>query len=190
MSDRRAAIRREKNERMKINKHRSANGELERLVLRGTLHGRLLAVCVVGCILKEQYNFTTNKLNKLIELANKEAAKFDRIATKFNIEFYSRRMADKLSKVWIPESVRDARNQIYTMQRNQLFISSCSLMFIALNQEFGFASNSKGTGRTDLIMEYATNEYIKLQLDPEVHNVDWYAKRFEKVTGIKLERDE
>lgn len=185
MSDRRAAIRREKMERMKIEKHKSPVGDMERAYMQWTMDGRVLAVCIVFCILKEQYKFTTGKLNKLLQLGNQEAIKFYQPATMFNLSFYHDRMMEKLSKVKLNITVNGAKERAYVERRNELFISSCALMFIVLNQEFGFASNSKGTGRTDIIMEYAMNEFIKFNLDKD-YSVDWYIKRLEEKTGVKL----
>lgn len=57
-------------------------------------------------------------------------------------------------------------------------------MFIVLNQTFGFSSNEKGTGRTDVIMEYALEEFIKM--NSENRSIDQYIKELGDKTGIVL----
>ena len=185
MSDRRAAIRRERNEFRKIAKHKSPMGDMERAVAQGTLDGRVLAVCIICVILKEHYSFGTKRLKRLIDLSNAEAGKFEQMATQFNMQFYQEKMVERIRKVNLKFSVPNAKEKAYAMQKNAVFISSCSIMFIVLNQEFGFSSNSKGTGRTDWIMEYALNEFIRFNLNKE-HSVNWYIKRLEEKTGVKL----
>lgn len=59
-------------------------------------------------------------------------------------------------------------------------------MFMVLNEYFGFATNGKGTGRSDLIMAYIVNEYIKVNLDPEGHDVEYYYRRMQEKTGLDI----
>ena len=64
------------------------------------------------------------------------------------------------------------------------FISSLALMFTVLNGEYGMAFNQKKTGRLDVMLEYCANEYLKLQLDPDGHDVAWYVRQTGKKQGL------
>lgn len=184
MSDRRAAIRRERNERAKIAKHKSQNGDLERLVEKGTIEGRVLAVYAVFCTLKEHYNFGKTRLEKLLNLSNKEAVKFEQTATQFNMKHYQKKMMERITTSNSLEAYKqDIKEEIYTMRRNEVFISSCSMLFIVLNQEFGFSSNSKGSGRLDKIMDYVLDKFGKIQFN---QGINWYIKELEQKTKVKL----
>lgn len=187
MSNRRAAIRREKMEREKIAKHKSPQGAFEKVTNQGTLHGRVLAACIVSYILKEKYKFSKGKLERLLELTNREVLKYDQPATQFNLAFYQERMVNRLSDVNLKIEVYDVKEKIYATRRNAVFMTSCAFMFIVLNQAFNFSSNAKGTGRIDIVMEYTLNEFIKFQLDKENHNVDSYIKKMKEKTGIVFE---
>ena len=185
MSNRRAAMRRERMEREKINKSKSPTAEYERAVMQGTLDGRVYGACIVLCTVKKLYKMSKKNLSKLLEASNKEAVKFNEDATMFNLQFYQDKMLDKLQKTPVKTYVDNAKEKIYVMRRNELFISSCCLMFLALKQEFGFSSNSKGTGRIDIIMEYVLNEYIKMQYD-KTRDIEFYIKKTKEETGISF----
>ena len=188
MSDRRAAIRRERAERKKAEKHKAPISRLERADLRGTADGKTLAISIVFSVLKEKYGFGKKKLLRICDLISKESLKYRQAATAFNIEFYRGRMLDKIGKIDLKISPERLEEAVYVAQRDETFVVSCAIIFIVLNQEFNFSSNSKGTGRTDLIMEYATNEFIKFNLD-KTRDAVWYYERFKKITGIDLEAD-
>ncbi len=184
MSARRAAIRRERMQRKKIAKHNSTNGELERVVEKGTLEGRVLAVYTVFTTLKEHYNFGKTKLEKLLNLSNKEAVKFEQPATQFTMKHYQKRMMERIAKNNSREVYKqDIKEEIYVMRRNDVFVSSCSMMFIVLNQDFGFSSNSKGTGRIDKIMNYVLEEFEKVQSN---YDIGWYIRELEEKTKVSL----
>ena len=95
--------------------------------------------------------------------------KFDQEATRFNLEFYAGRLQERIQAAQIRPKVESLTETIYGSVRDEYFISSGAVMFMALNEYFRFASNNKGTGRTDLIMAYMVNEYVKVNLDPEGH---------------------
>ena len=63
---------------------------------------------------------------------------------------------------------------------------SIALMLAVLNDDYGMASNMKNTGRLDTIMEYCTNEYVKLQLDPGKYTPEWYVEQTREKTGLIL----
>ena len=55
-----------------------------------------------------------------------------------------------------------------------------------LNELFNFSSNDKNTGRLDYIMEYCTNRYLEMQLDPDKNTAEYYFERMLRRTGYKL----
>ena len=59
-------------------------------------------------------------------------------------------------------------------------------MLVVLNEDYGMASNEKNTGRLDVLMEYCTNEYIKMQFSIGTHSVDWYVNKTREKTGIAI----
>ena len=76
--------------------------------------------------------------------------------------------------------------QIYLNTWDDFYVSSIALMLAVLNDDYGMASNMKNTGRLDTIMEYCTNEYIKLQLDPGKYTPEWYVEQTREKTGLIL----
>ncbi len=125
----------------------------------------------------------------MCDLISYESLKFHQMATAFNVGFYRDRMLERMGQIdlkIIPERLEEA---VYKAQRDETFISSCAIIFMVLNQEFGFSSNSKGAGRTDIIMEYTMNEFIKFNLDRK-RDAAWYYTRFKRITGIDLEADD
>lgn len=82
------------------------------------------------------------------------------------------------------EHPADVVEHIYCNQRDDFFISSLALMFTVLNGEYGMAFNQKKTGRLDVMLEYCANEYLKLQLDPDGHDVAWHVRQTREKTGI------
>ena len=184
MSDTRAAIRRERKERAKIAKHKSQNGELEKLVEKGTLEGRILAVYTVFCTLKEKYSFGKARLEKLLNLSNRESTKFEQTATQFNLNHYKQKMMERISKSNNLDIYKqDVKEEIYVMRRNEVFVSACCMLFIVLNQEFGFSSNSKGNGRLDKIMDYVLDKFEETQF---TYGINWYIRELEQKTKVKL----
>ena len=184
MSDRRAQIRRERAEFRKIAKHKSPMGDMERAVAQGIIDGRILAACIVFGVLKDHFNFGTKRLGRLLELSNKECGKFEQAATQFNIQFYKERMVERTQLANISLKEKDLKERAYTVQRCEVFSSACAIMFIVLNQAFGFSSNEKGTGRTDVIMEYALDEFIKV--NRENRSISQCVKELGEKTGIIL----
>ena len=184
MSSRRAAIRREHMDRQKINKHNSVNGELERLVEKGTLEGRVLAIAITFPILKEKYKFSKKNLERLLDVTGKESAKFSQPATQFVLQQYQDKMVNKISKMPLNVNVFDVKQQIYELRKNEVFITSCAMLFIALNQEFNYSTNSKETGRIDKLIDLLLMEFEKMQCGNK--NINYYIKQLEEKTSISL----
>ena len=78
---------------------------------------------------------------------------------------------------------QDVKEEIYVMRRNEVFVSACCMLFIVLNQEFGFSSNSKGNGRLDKIMDYVLDKFEETQF---TYGINWYIRELEQKTKVKL----
>ena len=186
MSARRAAIRRERKERAKAEKCKSPQGVMKRAMEQGRLDGRTVAVSIVLVTLKQKYCFGEGRMMKFINFINRESLNFDQEATMFNLEYYVKRLKDKINETGVDPETSDLTEIVYLNARDDYFISSASVMFMVLNEYFGFGSNLKGTGRIDFVMETMVNEYIKMVLDKDVHTVDYYYNRMKEVTKLNI----
>ena len=140
----------------------------------------------IGSLHYDQFGFRDKRLMRMLKQIDQEALKFDQEATRFNLEFYAGRLQERIQAAQIRPKVESLTETIYGSVRDEYFISSGAVMFMVLNEYFGFASNNKGTGRTDLIMAYMVNEYIKVNLDPEGHDVEFYYRRMKDKTGLDI----
>lgn len=186
MSARRAAVRRERKERAKMQKYNSANGEMIRLAEQGKIDGRAIAFCVVANLLYDLHGFRKKRIEDFLRKCNKEATRFDSEGFYFVLQNYAEKINKRLNKVDViqnPESIIDC---VYINQRDTYYVSSLALMLAVLNDDYGMASNEKNSGRLDTIMEYCTNEYIKIQLDPKGHSAGWYVEKTREKTGIAI----
>lgn len=186
MSAKRAAIRRERKERRKAEHRKAPDGEARRAAEQGRIDGRTLAACIIINVLYDQFGFRDKRLMRMVEQINREALKFDQEATRFNLEFYAGKLQDRIRATQIKPRAGNLTETIYASVRDEYFISSGAVMFMVLNEYFGFATNGKGTGRSDLIMAYIVNEYIKVNLDPEGHDVEFYYRRMKEKTGLDI----
>lgn len=186
MSAKGAAIRRERKERWKAENRKAPDEEYRRAGQQGRIDGRTLAACIIINILYDRFGFRDKRLMRMVEQINRETLKFDQEATRFNLEFYADRLGERIRSAQIKPRAENLTETIYASVRDEYFISSAAVMFMVLNEHFGFASNAKGTGRTDLIMEYIVNEYIKINLDVEGHGVEFYYHRMKEKTGLDI----
>ena len=186
MSDRRAAVRRERKERIKVGKNRSANREILRAAEQGKLDGRAIAFCVIANLLYDLHGFRKKRIEDFLEKCNKEAVRFDQGGLQFVLKFYADKLIVKINNVDVMQKPKSIAEQIYLNQRDDFYVSSIALMLAVLNDDYGMASNRKNTGRLDTIMEYCTNEYVKLQLDTERRNAKWYVQRTREKIGMNI----
>ena len=134
--------------------------------------------------ISKKYNFGKTKLEKLLNLANREAPKFEQPATQFNLNHYKKKMVERMSKSNNLDIYKqDVKEEIYVMRRNEVFVSACCMLFIVLNQEFRFSSNSKGNGRLDKIMNDVLERFEKNQF---AYEISWYIRELEQKTKVKL----
>lgn len=184
MSDRRAVIRRERKERAKAEKNKSANGKMMRAAEHGKMDGRAISFCVIANLLYDLHGFRTKRISEFMEKCNKEAARSEQAGLQFVIKSYADKLMERINKENVTAEPTSIEESVYLNQRDIYYVSSVALMLTVLNDDYGMASNSKNTGRLDTLMEYCTNEYVKLQLDPKGHNIDWYTKQTTEKTGI------
>lgn len=186
MSDRRAAVRRERKERAKIERNRSSNGEMMRAAEQGKIDGRVIAFCVISNLLYDLHGFRKKRIEDFLTKCNKEATRFDQSGFRFVLESYADKLIGKINRVDETQKPKSIIDHVYLTQRDEFYVSSIALMLVVLNDDYGMASNGKNTGRLDTLMEYCTNEYMKLQLDPDGHTADWYVKRTREKTGLEM----
>ena len=77
MSDRRAAVRRERKERLKAEKRKAPDAEIKRAAERGKLDGRTIAFCVIANLLYDLHGFRKKRIEIFLKKCNKEATRFD-----------------------------------------------------------------------------------------------------------------
>ena len=177
-------MRRERKQRAKIGKNKSSTGVMLRAAEQGKLDGRTIAFCVAANLLYDLHGFRRRRIYNFLEKCNKEAARFDDAGLQFVLKVYADRIVEKFNDLLLMEQPADVVEHIYCNQRDDFFISSLALMFTVLNGEYGMAFNQKKTGRLDVMLEYCANEYLKLQLDPDGHDVAWYVRQTREKTGI------
>lgn len=186
MSARRAAIRRERLQRNKIEKKKGKVGSLERAKEQGVLDGRTLAVSVCLEVLHSKYKLSNNKAQQLLNAIGKESARFDNPGVRFVLEYYAEKIAKKINAIKEYQEIKDVETQIYCISRDDLYVTSVAIILTELNELFNFSSNDKNTGRLDYIMEYCTNRYLEMQLDPDNNTAEYYFERMLRRTGYKL----
>ena len=165
MSARRAAIRRERLQRNKIEKKKGKIGSLERAKEQGIIDGRALAVSVCLEVLHSKYRLNNNKAQQLLNAIGKESARFDNPGVRFVLEYYAEKIAKKINAIKEYQEIKDVETQIYCISRDDLYVTSVAIILTELNELFNFSCNDKNTGRLDYIMEYCTNRYLEVQLD-------------------------
>ena len=186
MSDRRAAVRREERERAKIMKNKTANGEMLRAAEQGKLDGRIIAFCVIANLLYDLHGFRKKRIEDFLTKCNKEATRFDQKGFKFVVTHYADKLIEKIERTKVSQTPKNIKEAVYLNQRDDFYLSSVALMLVVLNEDYGMASNEKNTGRLDVLMEYCTNEYIKMQFSIGTHSVDWYVNKTRGKTGIAI----
>lgn len=186
MSARRAAIRRERKERTKAEKNKTADGEMLRAAEQGKIDGRVIAFCVMANLLYDLHGFRKKRIESFLQKCNKEATRFDNDVVRFVIEFYADKLLEKINKVDTCQNPNSVIDTVYINQRDTFYVSSLALMLVVLSDDYGMASNGKNSGRLDTLMEYCTNEYIKIQMDPNGHTAEWYVKKTRGKTGLEM----
>ena len=121
-----------------------------------------------------------------MEKCNKEATRFYEEGMQFVLGHYADMIIEKINDVDISQKPKNITDHVYMTSRDEFYISSLALMLAVLNDDYNMGTNQKNTGRLDTLMEYCTNEWVKIQLDPDGHSADAYVKKTRDKTGIKL----
>ena len=186
MSARRAAIRRERLQRNKIEKKKGKLGSLERAKEQGIIDGRALAVSVCLEVLHSKYKLSNNKAQQLLNAIGKESARFDNPGVRFVLEYYAEKFAKKINAIKEYQEVKDVETQIYCISRDDLYVTSVAIILTELNELFNFSSNDKNTGRLDYIIEYFTKRYFESQLDDGHNTAQYNFEQMLRKTGYQL----
>lgn len=186
MSARRATIRRERLQRNKIEKKKGAMAEFERAKEQGVIDGRTIGVSACLEVLHSKYKFSNNKAQQLIDCMGKESTRLDDIGVNYVANYYVDKFEKKLSTIKEYRQTGDIETNIYCSARDELFVTSVAIAMMVLNELWNFSSNDKNTGRLDYIMEYCTNRYLEVQLNPEENTAKYYFERMLRKTGYQL----
>lgn len=186
MSARRAAMRRERLQRNKIDKKKCAMAELERAKEQGIIDGRAIGVSACLEVLHSKYKFSNNKAQQLLNVMGRESARLDDTGVRFVANYYAEKFEKKLDALRMHQDTADIATKIYCASKHELFVTSVAIALMVLNELWNFSSNDKNTGRLDYIMEYCTNRYLEMQLDPDINTAEYYFERMLRRTGYKL----
>ena len=186
MSARRAAIRRERLQRNKVEKKKGKIGSLERAKQQGIIDGRKIAVSACLEVLHSKYKFSNNKAQQLLDVMGKESARLDDAGVRFVANYYAEKFEKKLDALGMYQDAVDIPTKIYCASKHELFVTSVAIVLMVLNELWNFSSNDKNTGRLDYIMEYCTNRYLEMQLAPDKNTAEYYFERMLRRTGYKL----
>lgn len=186
MSARRAAMRRERLQRNKIEKKKGAMAEFERAKEQGVIDGRAIGVSACLEVLHSKYKFSNNKAQQLLDVMGKESTRLDDAGVRFVANYYAKKFEKKLDALGMYQDAADIPTKIYCASKHELFVTSVAIALMVLNELWNFSSNDKNTGRLDYIMEYCTNRYLEMQLDPNKNTAEYYFERMLRRTGYKL----
>lgn len=186
MSARRAAMRRERLQRNKIDKKKCAMAELERAKEQGIIDGRAIGVSACLEVLHSKYKFSNNKAQQLLNVMGRESARLYDTGVRFVANYYAEKFEKKLDALGMYQDIADIPTKIYCASKHELFVTSVAIVLMVLNELWNFSSNDKNTGRLDYIMEYCTNRNLEMQLDPDKNTAEYYFERMLRRTGYKL----
>lgn len=186
MSNRRAAIRRERKDRVRAEKNKTVQGKLERAKFDGKTEGRMAAVGVVLEVLYDKWHFSNNKVNKMLERVGYESPRLEREGTRFVVTWYADKIAKKINDIHPNIPAKDAFAAIKYISKNEMYITAVATMLTALNELYDFSTNKKGTGRLDYIIDYSVKEYVEMCNDYQIKTGEYYLDRMTKKTGYAV----
>lgn len=179
-------MRRERLQRKKIDKKKCAMAELERAKEQGIIDGRAIGVSACLEVLHSKYKFSNNKAQQLLNVMGRESARLYDTGVRFVANYYAEKFEKKLDALGMYQDTADIATKIYCASKHELFVTSVAIVLMVLNELWNFSSNDKNTGRLDYIMEYCTNRYLEMQLDPDNNTAEYYFERMLRRTGYKL----
>ena len=116
----------------------------------------------------------------------RESARLDDTGVRFVANYYAEKFEKKLDALGMYQDAADIPTKIYCASKHELFVTSVAIALMVLNELWNFSSKDKNTGRLDYIMEYCTNRYLEMQLDPDKNTAEYYFERMLRRTGYKL----
>lgn len=186
MSNRRAAIRRERLAREKAVRKKTTQGKIERAKFDGKTEGRKAAVGVVMEVLFDRWHFSANKVNEVLECVAKESARLEREGTRFVVRWYADKIIAKIKEVHPPVPGENDFETVKYVSKNEMYITAVAIMLTALNELYDFSTNKKETGRLDYIINYSVNRFVEMSFDYKVKTGEYYLSRMRKKTGYKI----
>ena len=189
MSNRRAAIRRERKEREKIAKNKSENGKLLQAQSRGIDAGRTISATVVMNALFLELQWSKTKILEFTESLSQQSANGNPDVIAFALQPWIDKFETRIqahSPVMPKMSITDVIQGIEYQHRNISYVNCCALMFLNLYSNFDLRSNNKGTGKLDKIINQCVIHFHDLLRNPYDYTADKCIERTEKITGIQL----
>lgn len=189
MSNRRAAIRREERERKKIQKNKTANGDLMRAQSHGWDCGKVISACVVIDALALELNWKKEQISQFTQSLSEKSAKGNPDIIEFAVQPWKNKLEQRI-KQHAPELPKMPINSVIQgieyQHRNMAYVGCCSLMFLNLFSNFNLSSNNKGTGTLDKIINQCVIHFYDLQRNPNDYKTEKVLAKTKKITGLEL----
>jgi len=78
--------------------------------------------------------------------------------------------------------------EIYNRGQDMGMMLATAIIFMSLNEMYGFSSLKSGKGKLDRLIEKIREESIKMEQEPTQFTVSYYLKMLEEKTGINISR--
>lgn len=189
MSNRRAAIRRDKREREKILKSKAPGADMLRIKNEGWEEGKTLALCVGIEALYEYFGWRKERLYRFADTIGKNSANCNKIVMRAAVLPWQQRLLERITEVAGDKPrmlVTSIKEKVMYEERNQTYIAAASIVMVTLFSEYNFSSNSKRTGRMDKIIERYTIRYLDILGNHEYYCGEKYTKRIKEMTGMNV----
>lgn len=189
MSNRRAAIRRDRKEREKILKSKAPGADMLRIKNEGWEEGKLLAVCVGLEALYESFGWRKGKLYQFTEKIGKNSANCNKTVLQAAVKPWQNRLIERISEIAGDKprmTVNGLKEKIKFDERNQTYMAAASIVLVTLFSEYGFSGNKKRTGRMDKVIERYAIRYINILENPIYYCGKEYVKRVREMTGMNV----
>lgn len=189
MSNRRAAIRRDRKEREKIMKSKAPGADMLRLKNEGWEEGKILAVCVGLEALYDSFGWKKGKLYHFTEKIGKNSANCNKQVLQFAIQPWKERLIERITEIAGDKprmTVECLKDKIKFEERNETYMAAALIVIVTLFSEYGFSSNKKRTGRMDKVLDRYAIRYLNILEDSVYYCGKEYLKRVRKMTGINV----
>lgn len=189
VSNRRAAIRRERHERDKIQKNKGKDGELLRAQSRGWENGKVIAACVCVNALSLEHGWSKEKLETFTKSLMDQSANGNAQVIDFAVQPWKNRFEERIkehSSIVPKIPLTSVMQGIEYQHRNMAYIGCCSYVFLNLFSNFNLGSNSKGSGTLDKIINQCVIHFFDMQRNPIDYTSEKMLKRTKKLTGLSL----